>query len=332
MKLRPSDLPLDQRPAVVDRLAALLEHARGRHQRHDRRQPRLDIRSRPDRDRRGRAHCPPDLRGRVRPARGRGRGRGPTVVRRRAADVADPRLHGPGLRGATPRPQAGRLPARRPHRQGRHRGPVRDQPARHLRHAERRAERLRPEDPGPPDDRAGPAGRLADPHHRHQGAEERAEGPALGDEEGRDQAWRGDRHEPADRARSSRWSACRPTTTTSSPAASASRTTRSCSRTPTSRFSTTRPRRTIRPARPTSWWPARARWPTRRSRRARGSARRAISRSGRRASTTGTTAASGRATSTAASATRATRSSSRWQASSGSTASATGRSNTASAP
>ena len=71
---------------------------------------------------------------------GRGRGRGQASVRRRAADVADPRLHGSRLRRATPRPQAGRLPPRRPHRQGRHRGPVRDQLARHLRHAERRAE------------------------------------------------------------------------------------------------------------------------------------------------------------------------------------------------
>ena len=153
VKLRPADLPLDQRPVVVDRLAALLG------------MPATDINATID----GNPGSTFDL---VRIATdvdertarliseagfelpgSRGRGRGETAVRRRAADVADPRLHGSGLRRATPRPEAGRLPPRRPDRQGRHRSAVREQPAGHLRHAECRAGRLGSEDPGPPDAR-----------------------------------------------------------------------------------------------------------------------------------------------------------------------------------
>ena len=131
----PSDLPLEQRPAVVDRLAALLSMPAGDINATIDGNPGSTfdlVRIASDVDE---THRPADLRGRFRPARRRGRRRGSALVHRRPADVADPRLHGPGLRRAAPRAQAGRLPPRRPHRQGRHRGPVRDRAARHLRHA-----------------------------------------------------------------------------------------------------------------------------------------------------------------------------------------------------
>ena len=49
-----------------------------------------------------REHGPADLRGHLRPARSRGRHRSAPAVRRRPADVADPRLHGSRLRRAAP--------------------------------------------------------------------------------------------------------------------------------------------------------------------------------------------------------------------------------------
>ena len=91
-------------------------------------------------------------------------------------------------------------------------------------------------------DRAA-AGRLAEPDHRHEGTAVRAEGAALGDEQGRHQARRRHRDEPADRRGPRPRQPARPTTTTTSHAGSATPTTRSSSRTPTSRCSTTPSRR-----------------------------------------------------------------------------------------
>ncbi len=59
--------------------------------------------------------------------------------------------------------RAAGLPARRPDRQGRCRGHVRDRAARHVRQRARRARRDRPQDPGPGHGRRGGPGRLARP-------------------------------------------------------------------------------------------------------------------------------------------------------------------------
>ena len=112
VKIRPSDLPVQFRPEVVERLGAIIGDGPGRDQHDHRQQSRLGLRPRPDRRRRRRGHRPPDL-GVVDPAPGRrDRRRGPPRVHRRAADVADHRLHGPRLRRAAPRPQGEGLPAR----------------------------------------------------------------------------------------------------------------------------------------------------------------------------------------------------------------------------
>ena len=100
--------PVQFRQEVVDRLAVDDRHGPGRDQHDHRQQPGLGVRPRPDRRRRRRGDRPPDLRV-VDAAPGRrGRRRGPPRVPRRAADVADPRLHRPGLRRTAPGPQAPR--------------------------------------------------------------------------------------------------------------------------------------------------------------------------------------------------------------------------------
>ena len=91
-------------PQVVERLAALLDMDIGRDQRHDRLEPGLELRPRPDRGRRRRTDRAPDLGGRVRPARRRDRRRGAPPVHVRPAAVADPRLHRPGLGRAAAKP------------------------------------------------------------------------------------------------------------------------------------------------------------------------------------------------------------------------------------
>ena len=199
VKLRPSDLPLDQRETVVARLAALLHITAADINATIDGNPGFDLRPRPDRRRRRREHRPPDLGIRGRPAGGRGRRRGAPPVHRRPAHVADPRLHGAGLGRSAQDAEGRRVPPGRPDRQGRPRGAVRDAAARRLRDRERRARRFGPQDADPPDAHRRPSGRFADAHDRHEGAAVRPEGDEVGDEGSRHQAWRRDRHEPADR-------------------------------------------------------------------------------------------------------------------------------------
>ena len=158
VKLRPADLPLDQRPVVVDRLAALLG------------MPATDINATID----GNPGSTFDL---VRIAT--------DVDERTARLISEAGFELPGVEVAVEArrlyadgplmsqilgytgpvsgeqllglKQDGYLPDDLIGKVG-HRGAVREQPARGLRHAECRAERIGPEDPGPPDTRAGPAG------------------------------------------------------------------------------------------------------------------------------------------------------------------------------
>ena len=113
----------------------------GRHQHRDRQQSRARVRPRPDR----RGHRPERRPGSSpsddAAARRRGRRRGAPRVHRRAAHVADPRLHGPGLGGAAARPRdAGYLPDDLIGKAGVE-ATYETRAARRVRHRERRAQR-----------------------------------------------------------------------------------------------------------------------------------------------------------------------------------------------
>ena len=131
---RPPDRAAARRRRPAGRPA---RHDRGGHQRDHRREPWLDVRSRPHRQRRRCRHRTAHLRVRDGPAGRRGRRRSATAIHGRAADVPDPRVHRAGLGRPAEDAEAGRLPARRPARQGRDRGPVRDRAPGHLRDRER---------------------------------------------------------------------------------------------------------------------------------------------------------------------------------------------------
>ena len=190
-----------RRPARRGGQPALGADRRGRrrHQQGDRRQSRFAIRRGARRPGRPEGDGEPDRRGELRAAGRRGRRRGPPPVHRRPAVLADPRLHGPGVRGADHRTEGRRLPAGRPPRQDRPRGVLRERPARHVRRAEGRARRLRPRPPGPRDGERLAGRRLAQAHDRHARAEARPAGPPVGHEGGGPQARRDHRHEPPDR-------------------------------------------------------------------------------------------------------------------------------------
>ena len=161
VKLRPSDLTLDQRPVVVDRLSALLG------------MPAADINATID----GNPGSTFDL---VRiagdvdeptarliseagagPARRRGRRRGTDVTYTDGPLMSQLLGYSAPISGdqlATLKAQG--LPARRPDRQGRRRSEIRDPAARHVRQPERRTGRLGTADPGPADRHPAAAGRL----------------------------------------------------------------------------------------------------------------------------------------------------------------------------
>ena len=99
---------------------------------------------------------------------------------------------------------------------------------------------------------ARPARRLAQPDDRHEGAEVRPEGAEVGDEGGRPQARRRDRDEPADRRGPGAGQPADVRQQPVRPRDQQRRLREAARRIPTSRCSTTRPRRITRPARPTS--------------------------------------------------------------------------------
>ena len=152
VKLRPADLPLEFRPEVVDRLAALLRMDPAGHQRGDRQQsrarrstscgsPTTSTRTRPGSSPSRRRSCPAS-RSWSRPDASTPTGPLMSQILGYTGPVSAEQLDGP---------QGPGLPARRPARQGRRRVLVRDRPARRLRHRAGRAQRPRPEDAGPRD-------------------------------------------------------------------------------------------------------------------------------------------------------------------------------------
>ena len=192
---------MPQRDEVVDRLAALLKMDPAGHQRRDRRQSRLRVRPRPHRPGRRPDDRPPHLRGRLRPARGRGRRRGAPRVHRRPAlcrsSSATPARSRPSscrdlaTKGYLPDDLIGKAGIEADYETRAAR--ARTAPQSVERDATgRRTQVLQTRQPGA-------AGRVADADDRHPGAEGRREGAPLGDEEGRHEARRRDRDEPADR-------------------------------------------------------------------------------------------------------------------------------------
>ena len=175
-------------------------NGRRRDQRHHRRQPRLELRSRPDRGRRRRADRPAHLRGRVRAAGRRGRRRGPSPVHLRSADLADPRLHRPGVGRsaarnsrprATSRTTSSARPGSRPNTRPSCAGPTGARASSATPRGGARRSSRRSANPCP-----GDSLNLTIDTKEQKYA---AEGPPVGDEGGRPEARRRHRHEPADR-------------------------------------------------------------------------------------------------------------------------------------
>ena len=306
-----------------------------RHQRDHRQQPGIDLRPRPDRRATSTSRRPASSRRPATTCPGV-----EVVVEARRQYTDGPLMSqilgytGPVSGEQLADAQGARLPARRPHRQGRaSRRRTRRELRGVVRHA--RASSATPRAVGRRSCRRSPTPQPGDSLTLTIDTKDQQEAQKalhVGDEGGRDQARRRHRDEPADRRdprdgqpADLRQQPVRPR--------DQQRRLREAAQEPgQAADSTTRSRRTTRPGRPTSSSPARASLADKKiTADDEGRDARATSRSGRPGSTTGTTAASGPATSTAGSATRATRSSSRWPASSGSTASATGRSSTASA-
>ena len=174
-------------------------------------------------------------------------------VHRRAAVLADPRLHGPGVRGADHELEGQTATCRttssaRPASRRTTRATCAARTASSGSSATPPAATSRSSRPCS-DSQAGDSLKLTIDTREQKLAQQALQWAHEG---GRPQARRDHRHEPPDRRDPARWSACRRTTTTSSPAGSARRTTARCSRTPTSRSSTTRSRPTTHPAPPTS--------------------------------------------------------------------------------
>ena len=151
VKVRPADLPLDQRPVVVDRLAALLRIDAAEINAMIDGNPgstfdlvriaRMSPRKRRGSSPRRRSTCPEYEVDR----------RGSPAVHGRPPAVADPRLHGPGFWRAAAWRCKPRATCRRPDRQSRRGSGIREGASRRLRQRERRTGCVGSPDAGAPD-------------------------------------------------------------------------------------------------------------------------------------------------------------------------------------